>query len=338
MSDSSPPPSPQLFFETINAFQKSAALKAAIDLSLFTAIGATPATAAEIATLCQCPERGIRILADNLTILGFLTKEGSHYALTPSSAAFLDQKSPAYFGAAVKFLLAPGLTEALTDLASTVRLGRLHTTEQGTTAPDHPAWFEFARAMGPMMIPTSQGAAALVSLDPSRDTRVLDISASHGAYGIAFAQKNPRAHLVALDWEAVLEVTKENATAAGITDRFSTITGDAFTVDLGSGYDVVLVPNFLHHFNVEECTRFLKRVHAALLPGGKVVIVEFVPNEDRITPPPAASFSLVMLGTTPEGDAYTFAEYQQMLTVAGFRDAEFHPLPPTAQSAVIAVA
>jgi precorrin-6B methylase 2 len=335
MSDTA---SPQLFFETINAFQKSAALKAAIDLALFTAIGGTPATAAEIATLCQCPERGIRILADNLTILGFLTKDESRYALTPSSAAFLDQKSPAYFGGAVKFLLDPGLTEAFTDLASTIRRGRLHTTEQGTTAPDHPAWVEFARAMGPMMVPTSQGAAELVPLDPSRVTRVLDISASHGAYGIAFAKKNLRAHLVALDWEAVLEVTKENAAAAGIGDRFSTITGDAFTVDLGEDYDVVLVPNFLHHFNVEECTRFLKRVHAALRPGGKVVIVEFVPNEDRITPPPAASFSLVMLGTTPEGDAYTFAEYQQMLVEAGFSDPSLHPLPPTVQSAVIAVA
>ncbi len=338
MSDPTTAPSPQLFFETINAFQKSAALKAAIDLGLFTAIGSTAATAAEIATLCQCPERGIRILADNLTILGFLTKDANYYALTPSSAAFLDQKSPAYFGAAVKFLLAPGLTEAFTDLASTIRRGRLHTTEEGTTAPDHPAWIDFARAMGPMMAPTSLGAAALVPLDPSRDSRVLDISASHGAYGIALAQKNPRAHLVALDWEAVLEVTKENAEAAGLSDRFNTIVGDAFTVDLGSDYDVVLVPNFLHHFNVEECTRFLKRAHAALRPGGKVVIVEFVPNEDRVTPPPAASFSLVMLGTTPEGDAYTFAEYERMLADAGFSDASLHPLPPTAQCAVIAVA
>ncbi|MDI1313074.1 methyltransferase [Prosthecobacter sp.] len=338
MSDPSAAPSPQLFFETINAFQKSAALKAAIDLGLFTAIGSNPATAAEIATLCQCPERGIRILADNLTILGFLTKDGPCYTLTPSSAAFLDQKSPAYFGAAVNFLLAPGLTEAFTDLASTIRRGRLHTTEEGTTAADHPAWVEFARAMGPMMMPTSQGAAALVPLDPSRETRVLDISASHGAYGIAVAQKNPRAHLVALDWEAVLEVTKENAAAAGLAERFSTITGDAFTVDLGSDYDVVLVPNFLHHFTINECTRFLKRVKAALRPGGKVVIVEFVPNEDRVTPPPAASFSLVMLGTTPEGDAYTFAEYQQMLIEAGFNEASLHPLPPTAQTAVIAVA
>jgi precorrin-6B methylase 2 len=292
-------PSPQLFFETINAFQRTGALKAAIDLGLFSVIGGIPSTASEIAARCQCPERGIRILSDNLTILGFLTKEGSRYALTPSSSVFLDRKSPAYFGDAVKFLLAPGLTEAFIDLASTIRNGRIHTSEHGTTAPDHPAWIEFARAMGPMMVPAAQGAANLVPLDPSRDTRVLDISASHGTYGIAFAQRNPRAHLVALDWEAVLAIAEENARAAGLAGRFSKIAGNAFTVDLGRDYDAVLVPNFLHHFSIADCTRFLGRVHAALRPGGRVVIVEFVPNDDRVTPPPAASFSLVMLGTSP---------------------------------------
>jgi 2-polyprenyl-3-methyl-5-hydroxy-6-metoxy-1,4-benzoquinol methylase len=228
------------------------------------------------------------------------------------------------------------LTEAFNDLSRTIRSGRLHTSEHGTTAPDHPVWIEFAQKMGPMMYPTAHGTAALVKLDPTRDTRILDISASHGVYGITLAQKNPRAHLVALDWEAVLAVTEQNARGAGLVNRFSKIVGDAFTADLGSDYDVVLVPNFLHHFNTADCTRFLRRVHAALHPGGQVVIVEFVPNEDRVTPPGAASFAMVMLGTTPEGDAYTFAEYRTMLTDAGFRDASLHPLPPTAESAVIA--
>ena len=108
------------------------------------------------------------------------------------------------------------------------------------------------------------------------------------------------------------------------------------TADLGSGYDLVLVPNFLHHFNSDDCTRFLGRVHGALRAGGHVVIVEFIPNEDRVTPPASAGFAMVMLGTTPEGDAYTFGDYRAMLANAGFRDPELHALPPGAQSAVIA--
>jgi SAM-dependent methyltransferase len=336
MPEASAPPSPQLYFETINAYQRTGALKAALDLGLFSAIGHTPATAAKIAARCQCPERGIRILSDNLAILGFLTKQGTRYALTPDSAMFLDRSSPAYLGNSVNFLLSPGITEAFGDLATTIRNGRVHTSEHGTVAPEHPVWLEFARTMAPVMVPVAEGAAALAPLDPERDTMFLDISSSHGAYGIAFAKKNPRAHWVALDWEPVLAIAEENARAAGLADRFSKIVGDAFTVDLGTNYDAVLIPNFLHHFSAAECTRFLRRAHAALRPGGRAVIIDFVPNEDRVTPPPAAGFSLVMLGTTPEGDAHTFAEYRTMLTDAGFCDASLHPLAPTAESAILA--
>lgn len=330
------PPSPQLFFETMNAYQMTGALKAAIELDLFSAIGGTPSAAVEIAARCKCPERGIRILSDSLVIFGFLTKDDARYALTPDSAFFLDRNSPAYLGAAIEFLLAPSITAAFENLAETVRSGHLQTSLQGTTEHDHPVWTKFARTMGPMMVPAAHGVAALVPLDPSRDTRVLDISSSHGIYGITLAKENPRAHLVALDWEAVLLVAEGNAVSAGLADRFSKIVGDAFTADLGGDYDVVLVPNFLHHFSIADCTRFLRRLHAALRPGGKVVIVEFVPNDDRVSPPGAASFSLVMLGSTPDGDAYTFAEYSRMLADAGFHDVSLHPLPPTVQCAVIA--
>jgi len=186
------------------------------------------------------------------------------------------------------------------------------------------------------MAPAAAGLADLIALDQNRPTKVLDISASHGMWGNAFATKNQKAHIVALDWAPVLEVAGENARAAGVADRFSTIAGNAFEVELGGDYDVVLVPNFLHHFNAADCVRFLKKVHAALRPGGTVAIVEFVPNPDRITPPAAAGFSLIMLATTPEGDAYTFAEYSDMLAQAGFTAPIMHSLPASMNVAVIA--
>ncbi|WP_038169206.1 methyltransferase [Verrucomicrobium sp. BvORR106] len=334
-------PSPNLFFETINAYQRTAALKAGVELGVFTVLAAGVATAERVAESCQCPVRGIRILCDSLAIFGFLNKVDGRYLLTQDSALFLDQNSPAYLGGTLQFMLAPSITEAFGDLVATVRSGRVHTSNDGTTAPDHPVWVEFAKAMAPMMQGPAAAVAAVVppvQVDGTRQAKVLDISASHGAFGIAFARQHEGVHLVALDWEAVLAVTEVNAISAGLGDRFSKIVGNAFTVELGTDYDVVLVPNFLHHFNTADCTRFLQRVKAALRPGGRVVIVEFVPNEDRVSPPPAASFSLVMLGTTPEGDAYTFGDFQKMLADAGFHGAELHPLLPTAQTAVIAIA
>lgn len=325
-----PVPSPKLFFETVNAYQRTAAIKAAIDLDLFSAIGDTPATAAEIAQRRKSAERGVRILGDYLTVLGFLTKGGDRYALTADTALFLDRKSPAYAGGITQFLLAPELMRGFDDVAGAVRKGGTVRSDLGTIAPEHPVWMEFARGMAPLMVPPAQIVADLIALDPTRATKVLDVSASHGMWGIAFAKKNPRTEVVALDWAPVLEVAQENAERAGVADRLSTIAGSAFEVDLGSDYDVVLVPNFLHHFNVEDCVRFLKKVHAALRKDGWIAIAEFVPNADRVTPPEAAAFSLIMLATTPEGDAYTLAEFHQMLERAGFKSPESHPLPPAA--------
>jgi 2-polyprenyl-3-methyl-5-hydroxy-6-metoxy-1,4-benzoquinol methylase len=328
-------PSPKLFFDTVNAYQRTAAIKAAIELDVFTAIGDTPATAAEIAERCNASERGTRILCDYLTMLGFLTKSGDWYALTSDSALFLNRASPAYAGGITKFLLAPELTRGFEDVAGAVRKGGTIRSELGTLAPEHPVWLEFARGMAPLMTQPAQIVADLIPLDGSRPTKVLDISASHGMWGIAFAQRNPQTHVVAVDWAPVLEISRQNAQRAGVAERFSTIAGSAFEVDFGSDYDVVLVPNFLHHFNMEDCIRFLKKVHGALRNEGCVAISELVPNEDRVTPPEAARFSFVMLATTPEGDAYTLTELEKMLTRAGFKAPEHHPLPPFA-TAIIA--
>lgn len=332
----SEPPSPVLFFDTLVAYQNTAALKAALDLKLFTAIGQSDATATELATRCGAAARGIRILSDYLTILGFLAKNGERYSLTRDSATFLDQKSPAYAGGAATFLLAPTIRGAFDDLTAAVRRGGTTQSPAGTMAPEHPVWIDFAKGMAPMMAPPAQALAELLPLDATQPSRILDVAAGHGVYGIAVAQRNPHAQLVAVDWKPVLRVAQENAHAAGLADRFSMIEGSAFEVDLGENYDVVLIPNFLHHFDPPTCVTFLKNVYPRLRPGGCVAIVEFVPGPDRVTPPDAASFSLVMLATTEAGDAYTFAELNDMLTQAGFNQARQHPLPPSAATAIIA--
>ncbi len=232
-----------------------------------------------------------------------------------------------YAGGMTHFLLTPEIAGAFDDLANAVRKGGA--VGEGTVAPEHPVWLEFARNMGPMMIPAASALAEIVALDPSRETRVLDISASHGMWGISFAKKNPRARITALDWAPVLKLARESAARAGVANRFGTIAGSAFDVDFGSDYDLVLVPNFLHHFNFTDCVRFLKKARAALRREGRIAIVEFVPNPDRVSPPESAGFSLIMLATTPEGDAYTFAEFEEMLAQTGFTAPKAHSLPPT---------
>ncbi|HJU52952.1 MAG TPA: class I SAM-dependent methyltransferase [Pyrinomonadaceae bacterium] len=335
MSTEQAAPSPILFFETVNAYQRSAAVKAAVELDVFTAISEGNQTAGAVAEKSGASERGVRILCDYLTVIGFLKKENGAYSLTPDSAVFLNKNSPGYMGDAIGFLLSPMLMKGFETLTDAVRQGGTVIPEEGTIAPEHPIWVEFARAMAPMMTMPAQMMTQKLGTEAGRKLRVLDIAAGHGMYGISLARANPDAEIVAVDWPNVLEVAKENARKAGIESRYSTIPGSAFDVDFGGPYDVVLLTNFLHHFDVETCVKLLEKVHAALVEDGRAVTVEFVPNEDRISPPPSAMFSLVMLGGTPGGDAYTFKEFDEMFRRAGFSRSELYQLDPTPQQMII---
>lgn len=328
-------PSPQLFFQTINAYQRTEALKAAIELEIFTAIGEGNSTAAEIAKRSAASERGVRILCDFLCIMGFLKKDGNRYSLTQDSAVFLDKRSPAYLGGTTEFISTEKLTDNFKNFAEVVRKGGSLDPDGGTVAPDNPIWVKFARGMAPMIAMPAQIMAKMVDPAADQKLKILDIAAGHGLFGIAFATNNSKAEIVALDWPKVLEVAKENAQKAGVSDRYSTKEGSAFDVDFGTNYDLVLLTNFLHHFDTPTCEALLRKVHAALRVGGRAVTLEFVPNDDRISPPDAAAFSVMMLGSTPSGDAYTFAEFEQMFANAGFSRSEIHELPPSIQQVVI---
>lgn len=328
-------PTPQLIFETLNAYQRTAALRTSIEFDVFTAIAEGTNTAEALAAKTGAAERGMRILCDYLVVMGLLTKEENRYGLSPDAAVFLNRHSPACIAAAVTFLNSKTLMQGFENLGAAVKKGGTAIEEEGTTAPDHPVWVEFARAMAPLQMMPAELIAQLIGAAEMPSCKVLDIAAGHGVFGIAIARHNPAAEIVALDWAAVLEVAKENAARAGIADRYRTIAGSAFDVDMGEGYDLVLLTNFLHHFDKATNEALLKKVYAALKPGGRAVTFEFVPNEDRVSPPVPAGFAMVMLATTPKGDAYTSAEYEKMFGNAGFAKTELHQLPPTMQQVLI---
>jgi 2-polyprenyl-3-methyl-5-hydroxy-6-metoxy-1,4-benzoquinol methylase len=327
--------SPALFFDTINAYERTEALRVAIELDLFTLVGGGRHTATELASGCGASPRGIRILADYLTIIGFLRKQGDRYDLTPDSQVFLDRRSPAYLGGTVDFLLTGELRKCFQNLTAAVRRGGTATSDEGTVSYDNPIWVAFARAMGPMTKLPARLLADLVGGDSGQPLRVLDVAAGHGLYGITVAERYPRARITALDWPNVLAVAAENARVAGVAERHALLPGSAFEVNWGGPYDVVLLTNFFHHFDLPTCEKLANRAYAALSPGGRALTLDFIPDPDRITPPTSASFALRMLATTAHGDAYTFAEYQQVFARARFAKSDFRALPPTMQQAVV---
>ncbi len=332
------PLTPAVIFDIMQAHQRTSALKTAIELDVFRAVGEGPGDVASIAQHCSASERGIRILCDFLTIYGLLVKENGCYRHTPVSAAFLDPRSPASVASMAQFLGNKAMTGPFDQLTEIVRTGRTVMEGEGTVEPDNPVWVQFAETMAPMMAPVAGPLAALALEGRSGPVRVLDIAAGHGLFGIAIAKQNPQAHITGQDWAAVLQVAMANAGKAGVGDRYELLPGSAFDVDYGGPYDVVLLTNFLHHFDHPTCVALLKKVHAALRPGGCAATLEFVPDEDRVSPPMPAAFAMTMLASTASGDAYTLTEYTAMYNEAGFKTVSGHPIPMSPHTVVLGIA
>lgn len=320
---------PAPIFDCFYAYQKTAAIQAAVDIGLFSAIATGHSTVPAIAKACAASPKGVRVLCDYWSVHGLLLKSADSYRLTPVTATFLDRASPAYVGGALEFLNGP-IAPFFGRLTQAVRHGGCETA--GSVEPEYDGWVSFAEAMGAVMLPNAQALATILG---SVSGHVLDVAAGHGLFGITLAQKNPGVRVTALDWPKVLDVARRNATSMGVRDRLTTIAGDAFTVDLQGPYDVILLTNLLHHFSPDHCTTLLKRLRAALRPGGRLVTLEFVPDDDRISPPMSATFPLVMLATTASGDAYTFPELERMLRAAGFTNSKLHQPEVCAQQVVV---
>jgi hypothetical protein len=328
-------PNPQLVWDTINAYQRTAALRAAIDLDLFTQIGEGERTAHELSESSDASLRGIRILCDYLAVIGFLAKAGDTYRLTPTSAVFLNRKSPACMATMARFLNSPKLMSGFTNFTETIRLGETQLGSGGVNEPEFSEWVTFAESMTPLMGSACKVIAEHCSKADGHRIRVLDVAAGHGLFGIAVATRTPKAEITAQDWPNVLEVAHRNAVLAGVADRYHMLPGNVLDVDLGEGYDVVLVTNLLHHFDERSCTQILRKIHHGLSDKGQLINLEFVPNEDRVSPPIPATFSLMMLGLTSGGDAYTARQHEHMLHNAGFNKPTITPVPQSPQHLIV---
>lgn len=324
--------SPDLFLDSVLAYQQTAAIKAALELDLFSEIAQGNSTAESIAQSTGAAVRGIRILCDYLTVRGHLEKEGEQFRLTPSTAAFLDRATESWMGGVVDYLAAPEMIDLfLKNPAAYVRSGG--SVGLANNAPDHPIWVKFARAMGPSRVPLATRIASELAVFTPR--KVLDVACGHGMFGIAIARAITDARITAIDWQSVLSVAKENAEAARVSGRYYTVAGSAFDADWGRGFDLVLLANFLHQFDRQACVTLLRKARESLGAGGRAVAVEFLLNEDRVSPRYSVTFAFQMLGSTPQGDAYTAREFEDMGRAAGFRKVGAKPLLPTPQSLVL---
>jgi trans-aconitate methyltransferase len=304
--------------EDFLAFQRTLALRAALEMDLFTRISARTQTASALAEQCGADARGMRILCDYLVIQGYLWKEADRYSLQLNSHLYLVSTSPAYLGSAVEFLASDSLIQSFCGLAEAVKNGGAFGRNAALSGDSQ--WVAFARAMAPLARPMAQIVAAALEVESKGPMRVLDVAAGHGLYGLAIAMRNPAAHIVALDRQVVLQVAAENARRGGVLERYRLLGGDAFEVDWEGPYDLVLAANLAHHFDRAANISLFRKCRGSLSARGRLALIDYVANDDRISPAEDAAFALTMLAATERGDVYTFREFLEMLEDAGFRE------------------
>jgi SAM-dependent methyltransferase len=320
-------PSPSRLTDDAFAFQRTGALRAAVGIDVFTAIGEGHDTPAALADRCVAAERGIRVLCDFLVAIGLLELTEGHYVAAPDTATYLDRRSPAFIGDALNFVASDTVLKAvLSDPTTVVRRGGTILADH-FGAPDQTDWTTYARTVAPMMAGSAVFLADLVTSGSGPAHRILDIAAGPGQNGIALARRLTDARVTAVDWPNVLEVAKENARAAGIGERWRALPGSALETEFGGPFDLALVARFLHLLAPRDREALLSRVHAALAPGGRVIILQILLNDDRVSPLFAAAMNFNVLATTPSGQVQTEGELEALLKGTGFDHLEWHDLP-----------
>jgi ubiquinone/menaquinone biosynthesis C-methylase UbiE len=322
---------PDLMF----GFIKSGLLKTAVDLELFTHIAGGARSTAALASASGADPRALGIVLDALTALGVLRKDADGYGLDPITQLLLVKDSPAYMGAFTRITLSPELWSGVGQLTEIVRSGK--PPQKMVEVPDHPFWETFSEASAQASAMTAQGVAEHLGADPDAAVEILDVAAGSGVYGFTALQRLPKARLTSFDWEAVLKHARRIAERHGVADRVTWLAGSAFETPLPAAhYDVIICSHFYHHFDGAQNLDLSKRLFAALKPGGRLLVHDFIPDDARAAHEPALMFAIVMLTTTERGNAYTMADYRPWLEDAGFRDLSLHPLAMGGSSVIVA--
>lgn len=315
---------PAILMQLAFAFTQTKILHSAVELDLFTLLDEGVNTAAEIAQAAKANERGVRMLLNALTGLKVIDKSGERYTLTDAARTFLSKKSPAYMGDWVLHM--EQLNEPWDHLTEIVRTGK---PARNVTSEKHGAEF-FSKFVGSLYVMGKPGAdaAARSIVENRRGLKVLDIGAGSGVWGIAFAQCDPEARVTVADFPQVIEVTKRFVADNGLTNRFDYLPGDFRESDFGEAkFDVATLGHIVHSEGERQSKQLFRKIRRALKPGGRLVIGEFLADDERKEDVFALLFAINMLVNTEEGDTFSASEIQQWLREAGFAETELLQAP-----------
>jgi precorrin-6B methylase 2 len=311
MPPETPPLTREQIRDTAYAFQESRILLTAHELGLFTVLGNGRHTSAGIASLLGTDPRATDRLMNALCSIGLLTKENGRFSNSPAARECLVRDSPGYLGGLSHTV---NLWNKWTTLTESVRTGRCvrdrrvdQRGEQWLTA--------FIAAMHDRAV--RQAPAVVGQIDLSGVSRILDVGGGSGAYAMAFVRAKAGISATVFDLPDVLPLTRTYVEREGLSQNVRTVPGDYLKDTLGKDFDLVFLSAIIHSNSPSENAELILKCAQALRPGGRVVVQDFIMDEERLTPSHGTIFALNMLVGTDSGDTYIEAEVSGWMTAAG---------------------
>lgn len=310
---------PEHLNQTIRSYMPSRAILTALELDLFTAVG-DGATAEEAARVIHVDTRSLEMLLNALVALGLLAKVEDVFRNTAESTRYLTAGSKDSHREGL--LHVANIWHRWSTLTEAVRRGTSIPVEHASS----PGWTkDFIAAM---QRNAKERAPAVVSAVGTMGVRrILDLGGGSGIYSIAFSKASPEIHCEILDLPEVVPLTAGYIERAGAASQVTIRAGDMLEEDLGSGFDLVLLNAICHMFSPEQNLRLFRRARQALVPGGRLVVQDFLLNGDKTGPLHAALFSLNMLVGTASGACYSESEYTAWMASSGFTEVGRIPIP-----------
>lgn len=295
---------------------------AAVELGVFDALDGRALTPAEAEAALGLPARSTRALLDACVAVGLLAKGGGRYAGTEAASRFLSSGSE--YSLRNYVLDERWCWGAWGRLEDALRTGtqQLPPDEEGYHAFPADFFHDFLHGHSLAM-----GERLAAAVDLAGVGRIMDVGGGSGAVSIALCRRFPNLRAVVVDQEPVAASAAGHIERAGLSGRIATQAANLFADPLPAGCDAAVIANVLHDFSPDRARQILGRVAAALPAGGRLLVLEIVPDDDRTGPPLAVAFSVAMIVNTAGGDAHTEPEYRSWLEAAGFGEIRATALP-----------
>jgi SAM-dependent methyltransferase len=311
------------------AYWESAALMAAVELEVFTAVAHGHDTIPAVATAIGISQRNAERLLTALTAMTLLSREGERFANAADVQRFLVKDGERYAGPWILFTK-PRWT-AFGELSE-----RLRRREENTLGQYTEFTVDDARRYHAATYSIGMGAARLFSrsVDLAGRRLMLDLGGGSGAYSIVATKTFPGLKAIVLDLPPVAVVAKEYIAANDAADRVSALAGDFTTSDFPRGVDVAVMASNLPQYEPALIRLVVGKAFAALVPGGEMHLIGETLHDDRRGPLSAALWGLNEAVQGSTGVAHTEGEVLGYLRDAGFTDVAVHPFVPGVLSRV----